>query len=183
MHRVGALREDFYRKGLKWGGGTLMNIGIVSCERHGYMQTYCSRAARERGLPLRLPGSERHAVVLAGARGYTCVGSRQKSRTHSRLQTMDRRARRHEWSTGILDRQGGEWEGEFEPRTSNKPEYRAVSGAGSADLIARHETPWESSSWQWFPPGSARRAACTERKKTGWGRDELDDSRRKLLPP
>ena len=33
MHRVGALREDSYRKGLKGGGGTLMNIGIASYER------------------------------------------------------------------------------------------------------------------------------------------------------
>lgn len=85
-----------------------MNTGIAgaSYERHGEWWTYCSRAARERGLPLRLLGSERHAVVLAGARGYTCVGSRRKSRTHSRLQTMYRRAQRREWSTGIFDRGG-----------------------------------------------------------------------------
>ena len=131
-----------------------MNAGIAgaSYERHGEWWTYCSRAARERGLPLRLLGSERHAVVLAGARGYTCVGSRQKSRTHSRLQTMYRRAQRCEWSTGIFDRGGEKGECEFEARTSNKPEYRAVSGSGSgsADLIARHEAPRESSSWQCF---------------------------------
>jgi hypothetical protein len=89
-----------------------MNVGIASYERHGEWWTYCSRAARERGLPLRLLGSERRAVVLAGARGYTCAGSRQKSRTHSRLQTTYRRARRREWSTstGNLDRGGGKWE-------------------------------------------------------------------------
>lgn len=65
-------------------------------------------------------------------------------------------------------------------RTSNKPEYRGVSGSGSVDLTARHEAPWESRSWQWYPPGSARRA-CTERRD-GNGEDELD-SRRTLLPP
>lgn len=86
-----------------------MSIGIVSYERLGEREcwTYCSRAARERGLPLRLLGFERRVVFLVGARGYTCVASRQKSRTHSRLQTIDRRARRHEWSTGILDKGGG----------------------------------------------------------------------------
>lgn len=122
-----------------------MNTGIACYERERESEwwTYCSRAARGRGLPLRLLGSERRAVVLAGARGYTCVGSRQKSRTHSRLQTIDRRARRREWSTGYPGRSGG-----VEARTSNKPEYRAVSGAGSADLIARHETPLESSNWR-----------------------------------
>lgn len=35
-----------------------------------------------------------------------------------------------------------------EARTSNRPEYRGVSGARSADLTARHEVPWESRSWQ-----------------------------------
>jgi hypothetical protein len=107
MHHVGALREDSYRKGLK---GTDEYRDCQLRERdtvNGGRWTYCSRAARERGLPLRLLGSERRAVVLAGARGYTCVGSRQKSRTHLRLQTIDRRARRREWSTGILEGWGG----------------------------------------------------------------------------
>jgi hypothetical protein len=61
---------------------------------------------------------------------------------------------------GILDLGGA--------RTSNKPEYRAVSGAESADLMARHETPWESSSWQCFLRDQL--GVHAQSGKDGWGR-------------
>ena len=86
----GSSTRGFLSERSERGGETLMIIGIASYERHGEWWTHCSRAARGHGLPLRLLGSERHAVVLVSARGYMYVGSRQKSRTHSRLQTMDR---------------------------------------------------------------------------------------------
>ena len=124
------------------------------------MVTHCSRAAQERGLPLRPLGSEQRAVALAGVRGYTCVASRQKSGTHSRPRTTStqqiERARARVVSP-CLDKgnnrrkheEGAKTKQKTKKRTSNKPEYRAASGARSADLTARHEVPFESRSWQW----------------------------------
>jgi len=74
-----------------------------------------------------------------------CRSERQE-RIHVRKLQIDERGVVVIVSGARVSSIGGDRKRMRTKRTSNRPEYRAVSWEGSIDLMARHETPCESSS-------------------------------------